>query len=73
MANFLSNIIAYFKTIPDLRVQGRSTYKLHQILLSLIDCHHSCCKGCKEIHNFAVNYILVFQAFDARLGEYPLS
>ncbi|MDR3204068.1 MAG: transposase family protein [Deltaproteobacteria bacterium] len=56
MAKFFSNIIDYFKTIPDVRVKGRSTYKLYQILTILLIATTAGCKGWKDIHNFAVNY-----------------
>ncbi|MDR3205124.1 MAG: transposase family protein [Deltaproteobacteria bacterium] len=56
MPKFLGDIITYFKTRPDLRVQGRSTYKLHQIVTILFIATTAGCKGWKEIHNFSVNY-----------------
>ncbi|MDR3203226.1 MAG: transposase family protein [Deltaproteobacteria bacterium] len=61
MAKFLSNIIAYFKTIPDFRVKGRSTYKLYQILTILLIATTAGYKGWKDIHNFAVNYFWFFK------------
>ncbi|MDR3203445.1 MAG: transposase family protein, partial [Deltaproteobacteria bacterium] len=43
------NIIAYFKTIPDVRVKGRSTYKLYQILTILLIATTAGCKGLPRI------------------------